>query len=57
MQIYPCLMIFQKLGFTESDFQIMRGLVSWGTCGTGLSRERREEASKNIPGEPQKAEQ
>lgn len=50
-------MIFQKLGFTESDFQIMRGLVSWGTCGTGLSRERREEASKNIPGEPQKAEQ
>ncbi|XP_045474173.1 tRNA:m(4)X modification enzyme TRM13 homolog [Harmonia axyridis] len=47
---------FEKLGLTENDFRIMCGLVSWATCGTGLSRERREELSKKSPEELEKDE-
>ncbi|KAL3267138.1 hypothetical protein HHI36_011278 [Cryptolaemus montrouzieri] len=34
---------FLELGLQENDFLIMCGIVSWATCGTGFSRERRQQ--------------
>ncbi|GJQ73071.1 hypothetical protein Trydic_g1701 [Trypoxylus dichotomus] len=34
---------FNKNNLSRKDFDIMRGMVSWATCGTGFSREKNSE--------------
>ncbi|XP_019875165.2 tRNA:m(4)X modification enzyme TRM13 homolog [Aethina tumida] len=39
---------FQENDFTKKDFEILCGIVSWATCGTGFSRERRNNIEKET---------
>ncbi|XP_044261825.1 tRNA:m(4)X modification enzyme TRM13 homolog isoform X1 [Tribolium madens] len=33
---------FNRVGLTKPDFEMMCGMSSWATCGTGLSREKNQ---------------
>lgn len=33
---------FAEVGLTRNDFDMMCGMTSWATCGTGFSRERKD---------------
>lgn len=37
----------QNNNLTNEDFDIICGLVSWATCGTGQSRETRQKIENN----------
>lgn len=37
-----CLMFLQQNQLNSDEFNIICGLSSWATCGTGLSREYRK---------------
>lgn len=42
------IMHIQEVGLTKSDFDVMCGMVSWAVCGTGKSREYRQQSEINI---------
>ncbi|GLV41238.1 uncharacterized protein CBL_04762 [Carabus blaptoides fortunei] len=45
--IYTGKQFFEKNNITSEDFDIICGLVSWATCGTGQSRETRQKIENN----------
>lgn len=44
---YTGKQFFVDNNLTEKDFDVMCGIVSWATCGSGLSRERNVDENVN----------
>lgn len=38
----------QSVGLNAKDFDVMCGMVSWATCGSGWSREKNAENDKQL---------
>lgn len=43
----------QENQLDKHDFDIMCGIASWATCGSGISRERRSKLSEEVEDLPQ----
>ncbi|KAK9679997.1 Methyltransferase TRM13 [Popillia japonica] len=39
---------FSENGINRKDFDIMRGIISWATCGTGFSRDKNKEIDPDF---------